>query len=188
MPLILCYPHPERCSQPGWLEPWAVGPWSSTRSGGWWPCLWQGHWSLKVLWVPSNPRHFIPWFCDDSIKFSYCWPTETTLLWSNEYSVKLVGGISYLAWIARSLVLQASTDNVFWIVGFFCLFVCCFFFLSSEGWTTCFWSAFKCIFFLCVLPQGRHPEVNSAAQVNLIFTPKTMVHWCLLCELEKNTY
>ena len=29
--------------------------WSNTRSGGWWPCLWQGGWKLMVLADPSNP-------------------------------------------------------------------------------------------------------------------------------------
>ena len=46
---------PLRCSRPGWMGPWAV--WSNTRSGGWWLCLWQGHWNLMILGVPSNPRH-----------------------------------------------------------------------------------------------------------------------------------
>uniref|UniRef100_A0A8C2UDF4 Uncharacterized protein n=1 Tax=Coturnix japonica TaxID=93934 RepID=A0A8C2UDF4_COTJA len=27
------------------------------KCGGWWPCLWQGAWSLMILEVPSNPRH-----------------------------------------------------------------------------------------------------------------------------------
>ena len=29
--------------------------WSSIN--GWWPCLWQGGWSLMILEVPSNPSH-----------------------------------------------------------------------------------------------------------------------------------
>jgi len=33
---MLC---PHKCSKPGWMGPWAT--WSRTRSGGWWPCLWQ---------------------------------------------------------------------------------------------------------------------------------------------------
>jgi len=50
-----------RCSSPGWMGPWAT--WSSTRSGGWWPCLWQGGWNLVILGVPSNPSHsVIQWF------------------------------------------------------------------------------------------------------------------------------
>ena len=28
---------------------------SSTRHGGWWPCLWQRGWNKVILAVPSNP-------------------------------------------------------------------------------------------------------------------------------------
>ena len=28
---------------------------SSTRPGGWWPCLWQRGWNKVILAVPSNP-------------------------------------------------------------------------------------------------------------------------------------
>jgi len=62
-PERLWMPHPQRCSRPGWIDPWAT--WYSTRSGGWWPYLWQGGWNLMVLGVPSNPSHsMILWFCD----------------------------------------------------------------------------------------------------------------------------
>ena len=47
--------HPCRCSRPGWMGSWAT--WSSTRSGGRWPCLWQGGWKLMILGVPSNPSY-----------------------------------------------------------------------------------------------------------------------------------
>jgi len=36
-----------------WMGPWAA--WSSTRCGGWWPCLWQGGWNLMIRGIPSNP-------------------------------------------------------------------------------------------------------------------------------------
>ena len=32
----------------GWMGPWAA--WSSTRSGGCWPFLWQGDWNLMIFW------------------------------------------------------------------------------------------------------------------------------------------
>ena len=48
-------PRPWRCSRPGWMGLWAA--WSSITYGGWWPCLWQGGWSLVILEVPSNPSH-----------------------------------------------------------------------------------------------------------------------------------
>ena len=54
-PERLWMPHPWRCSRPGWMGPWAA--WSSIRYEGWWPCLWQGGWSLMILQVPSNPSH-----------------------------------------------------------------------------------------------------------------------------------
>jgi len=38
-----------------WMGPWAA--WSSTRCGGWWPCMWKGGWSYMILGVPSNPSH-----------------------------------------------------------------------------------------------------------------------------------
>jgi len=40
--------HPWRCSRPGWMGPWAA--WSSTRSGGWWPCLWRVEVELDDPW------------------------------------------------------------------------------------------------------------------------------------------
>ena len=55
---MLC---PWRYSRTGWMGPWAA--WSSIRYGGWWPCMWQGGWSLRILEVPSNPNHsMILWF------------------------------------------------------------------------------------------------------------------------------
>ena len=44
-------------STPHWMGPWAT--WSSTRSGGWWPCLWQGDWNLMILGIPSIPSHSV---------------------------------------------------------------------------------------------------------------------------------
>ena len=44
--------HPCRCSRPGWMGPWITC--SSTRSGGWWLCLWQWGWNLVIHGVPSN--------------------------------------------------------------------------------------------------------------------------------------
>jgi len=44
---------PWRCSRPGWLGHWAS--WFSTRSRGWWPCLWN----LMILGVLSNPSHSV---------------------------------------------------------------------------------------------------------------------------------
>ena len=38
-PERLWMPHPWRCSRPSWMGPWATL--SSTKSGGFWPCLWQ---------------------------------------------------------------------------------------------------------------------------------------------------
>jgi len=35
------------------MGPWAA--WSSIKCGGWWPCLWWGGWSFRILEVPSNP-------------------------------------------------------------------------------------------------------------------------------------
>ena len=47
-----------------WMEAWAAC--SSTRSGGWWPCLWQRGWNLMILGVPSNPSHsMILWFISE---------------------------------------------------------------------------------------------------------------------------
>jgi len=51
----LWMPHPWRCSRPGWIEPWAA--WSSSRSGGWWPCRWQKDWNFMILGIPSNSSH-----------------------------------------------------------------------------------------------------------------------------------
>lgn len=36
--------------------------WSSIRYGGWWPCLWQGYWSLMIFEVPSNPNRSMIFF------------------------------------------------------------------------------------------------------------------------------
>ena len=52
---LLCVLRSWRCSRPGWMGPWAT--WSSTKSGAWWPCLWQGGWNLMILGVPSNSSH-----------------------------------------------------------------------------------------------------------------------------------
>jgi len=61
-----CPVHPWRCSRLGWMGPWAA--WSSIKSGGWWPCLWQGGWSwwslrslstqaiLTSMHLPENPN------------------------------------------------------------------------------------------------------------------------------------
>ena len=35
----------------------ALGSLSSTRYGGWWPCMRQEGWSSMILEVPSNPSH-----------------------------------------------------------------------------------------------------------------------------------
>jgi len=43
-----------RCSRPGCMVPWAT--WSSTRSGGWWPSLWQGGWNLVILGGLFQPK------------------------------------------------------------------------------------------------------------------------------------
>jgi len=70
--------HPWRCSRPGWMRPWAT--WSSTRSGGWWPCLWQGDWNLLILGDPSNQSHsMILWYgplCDTRKSKSQLWGLE----------------------------------------------------------------------------------------------------------------
>jgi len=34
--------------------------------GDWWPCMWQGGWSLMILEVPSNPTQAFLLFCDYS--------------------------------------------------------------------------------------------------------------------------
>lgn len=47
-------PHSWRRSRQCWIVPLAT--WS-TRSGGWWPGLWQGGWNLIILGVPSKPFH-----------------------------------------------------------------------------------------------------------------------------------
>lgn len=58
--------HPWRCSRPVWMGPWAT--WSSTRSGGWWPCLWQEGWNMMIFGVHSNPSHsMIVWIPDSPI-------------------------------------------------------------------------------------------------------------------------
>ena len=46
-----------RCSRPDWMGCWAT--WSSSRSGGWWPCLWQEVWNVVILGVPSNLSHSV---------------------------------------------------------------------------------------------------------------------------------
>ena len=57
---MLC---PWRCSRPDWMGSWAS--WSSTRSSGWWPFLWQEGWNFTILGVLSNPSHsVILWFYD----------------------------------------------------------------------------------------------------------------------------
>ena len=56
-PERLWMPHPWRCSRPSWMGPWATL--SSTKSGGFWPCLWQEDWNLVILEVPSNPSHSV---------------------------------------------------------------------------------------------------------------------------------
>jgi len=66
--VILCL---WRHSRPGWVGLWAT--WSSTRSGGCWPCLWHGGWSLMIFEVPSDPCHSaILWFCDSVTQFHSC--------------------------------------------------------------------------------------------------------------------
>lgn len=48
--------HPWRCLRPGCMGLWAAV--ASTRSGGWWPCIWWGDWNL-VLGIPSNPSYSV---------------------------------------------------------------------------------------------------------------------------------
>ena len=65
-PARLWMPHPCRCSRPGWMGPWTTCS-RSTRSGGWWPCLWQWDWNLVIPGVPSNSSgSMIVW------KFTIC--------------------------------------------------------------------------------------------------------------------
>ena len=54
-PERLWMPRTWRCSRPGWMGPWAA--WSSIKCRRWWPCVWEGGWSLMIIEVPSNPSH-----------------------------------------------------------------------------------------------------------------------------------
>jgi len=78
-------------SNRGCMEPWAT--WCSTRSGGWWPCLWQGGWNLMILGVPSNPSHWV-----------ILWFDGGEASWSRWMSLLNLSVISYkaLSWTAAS--------------------------------------------------------------------------------------
>jgi len=55
--------------QPGRTRPWAA--WFGTRSGGWWPCLWQVHWNLVIRGDPSNPSQSMILVSYDALQLQY---------------------------------------------------------------------------------------------------------------------
>jgi len=60
---------------------------SNSRSGGWWPCLWQGDWNFMILGIPSNPSHsMILWsiFLRTTLRISEGTWSEQTIPLSNQ--------------------------------------------------------------------------------------------------------
>jgi len=87
---MLC---PRRCWSSGGMGPWAT--WASTRSGGWWPCLWQGigtWWSLESL-----PTQAILWF----------WPHLTLIRrgWRNPRA-SFISKLIYMGYVCLWTVLE----------------------------------------------------------------------------------
>ena len=66
-----------RCSVPGGVQDqvgWGPGQpgWSSARSGGWQPCLWQGTQNLFILEVASNPSNSVDFMTADQQGQQHC--------------------------------------------------------------------------------------------------------------------
>jgi len=89
--------HPWKCSRPGWMGPWEA--WSSIKSEGWWPCMWQGGWTFMILEVPSNPSHSMIWMKANMTKFLFKLSLFTNILFWQSPSSALSAASSPFHWI-----------------------------------------------------------------------------------------
>lgn len=111
-------------------------------------------------------------------KFYCCCYLETALPYASRYLFKLIGGTSYLAWIAMSPILQ---QGFFFFVS---VFLCCLWKAGHVGFNL----LFECEIFIlfCFNEITQSKVLTGAAQVKLVFTPKLMIHWCLTRGLKEN--